>query len=53
MHNLDSNPDRIGYKFTSPTEAMSMTDARERGEAARAKTASQEVRLGVVLLSRL
>ncbi|XP_030848737.1 zinc transporter ZIP14 [Strongylocentrotus purpuratus] len=42
MHNLDSNPDRIGYKFTSPTEAMAMTDARERGEAARAKTASQE-----------
>eukprot|EP00057_Strongylocentrotus_purpuratus_P013585 XP_011668059.1 PREDICTED: zinc transporter ZIP10 [Strongylocentrotus purpuratus] len=44
MHNLDSNPDRIGYKFTSPTEAMAMTDARERGEAARAKTASQEER---------
>ncbi|XP_072182389.1 metal cation symporter ZIP14-like [Diadema setosum] len=28
MHNLDSNPDRIGYKFTSPTEAMAMSDVR-------------------------
>ncbi|XP_071493257.1 metal cation symporter ZIP14-like [Diadema antillarum] len=28
MHNLDSNPDRIGYKFTSPTDAIAMGDVR-------------------------
>ncbi|XP_041466422.1 metal cation symporter ZIP14-like isoform X2 [Lytechinus variegatus] len=41
MHNLDSNPDRIGYKFTSPTEAMAMTDAKDL-EAEREKRASRE-----------
>ncbi|XP_054757695.2 metal cation symporter ZIP14-like [Lytechinus pictus] len=41
MHNLDSNPDRIGYKFTSPTEALAMTDAKDL-EAEREKRASRE-----------